>query len=242
MPNCCPTCVEEMYGSGIDPTTLVSGTLSVDYRDETAIPCSLANTTSFFYTGVWVLPQPADYDLYRRKWNYVKNMYNAGYSIDSSGNKEDVRDDYFTVGPCSPSDTPNAAYWLDYNKYQREFYEYLFEWTDYAQNRGIRVAIFEKWLQWRFEIGSSTSLYGNLPHHKRNNHDGHCWMPCPYSTDSTDERSDAMWAVSGHPTLTKNDHGNNYMQTDSNGTVWGWRCTYSGCPYEAVYNKPYFYV
>ena len=45
MPNCCPPCVIEQYGSGIDPSTLVSGTYSVNYRNETDIPCSLITST-----------------------------------------------------------------------------------------------------------------------------------------------------------------------------------------------------
>jgi hypothetical protein len=33
-----------------------------------------------------------------------------------------------------------------------------------------------------------------------------------------------------------------YMNTASKGTMWGYECTYSGCPYKTYHNKPYFYV
>jgi len=159
----------------------------------------------------------------RQKWNYVKNLYQPNYAIDVNGDEADSR---------AVDDEAKIA---DFVVWDGQYNEDHANWIMLYSNKP-----FEKWLQWQYEIG--TTAYGNLPQHKRNDHSGHCWMPCPYSTDSTTERSETMWSSSGAPELTRNDHGNNYMQTDSNGTAWGWRCTYSGCSYEVAYNKSYFYV
>lgn len=159
----------------------------------------------------------------RQKWNYVKNLYQPNYAIDSNGDEVDARD------------IDDEARIADFVIWDGQYNEDYTTWQAFYSSTP-----FEKWLQWQYKVG--TTWYGNLPQHKRNDHEGHCWIPCPYSTDSSDDRSDAMWDVHGDPTLTKNDHGNNYMQTESNGTAWGYRCTYSGCPYETANNKPYFYV
>ena len=222
---------------------MVSGNHTAYYSDEADIPCSLYSNIGFDYLGVQVLPTAYAYDLYRRKWNYVKSMYNAGYRIDGAGDRIDNRPEYMAVGPCSPSDTPNAAYWLDYNKFQREFYEHLFEWTEYAQNRGTKAAIFEKWMQWRFEIGSNTGLYGNLPQHKRNDHVGHCWMLCPYDSNNNIERTRALLQLEDweFPLEGRNDHGKYYMKTANRGSIWGFECSSPTCPYLTTYGNIYFY-
>ena len=243
MPNCCPTCVEEMYGPGVAPSTLASGNHTVYYRDESALPCSLNDDVAFNYVGVQVLPAPYDYVIYRRKWNYVKNMYNYGYVIDGLGDKVDTREEYTTASTCDPDNTPNMAYWLDYNKYQREFYEHLFDWTEYAANRGGHATIFEKFVQWKFEAGSNTILYGNLPQHKRNDHVGHCWMLCPYDSNNTIERTRAMLGLSDNefPLEGRNDHGIYYMKTANRGPIWGFDCSSPTCPYLTTYSGIYFY-
>lgn len=238
MPNCCPGCVQEMYGGGIDPATLALSSLSVNYKDDSDVPCSLNDDVATNYIGVYVLPGASDYTLYRRKWNYVKNLYNAGYTIDSSGDPTDTRDEYFTIGECSPDDTPNAAYWLDYNRYQAEFYSDLFNWTMYAQSRPTHAAIFERWLQWKNETGT-VDIYGNLPQHKKNSHVGHCWMLCPYDSNTSIERTIALLGAT--PPEGRNDHGVYYMKTASRGSVWGFECTSPTCPYFTTYSGIYFY-
>jgi len=159
----------------------------------------------------------------RQKWNYVKNLYQPSYAVDENGDESDARavDDEARIADFV---TWDGQYNEDYNT-----------WVTLYSDKP-----FEKWLQWQYEVG--TTAYGNLPQHKRNDHTGHCWMPCPYSLESSIERSNTMWELNDSPILTQNDHGDNYMQTDSNGTVWGWRCTYNGCPYEVAYNKSYFYI
>jgi len=156
----------------------------------------------------------------RQKWNYVKNLYMQSYGIDVNGDYVDSRD--FT-------DPSRVA---DELKYLNMFNDDLDAWT----LRGSSEE-FERFLQWQYERG--TTIYGNLPQHKKHEHEGHCWSPCPYSNDSSTVRSEIML---GFTPAAKNDHGIFYMATGSNGTKWGFRCTYSGCPYVQVTGKQYFYV
>jgi len=156
----------------------------------------------------------------RQKWNYVKNLYMSSYGIDANGDYIDSRD---LLDPARIADE---------QKYILMFNADLAAW----QARGS-AGEFERFLQWQYEYG--TTIYGNLAQHKKDQHDGHCWAPCPYSTASSDTRSENML---GFEPSVKNDHGTSYMQTDSNGTSWGFRCTYSGCPYLQSTGKQYFYV
>lgn len=156
----------------------------------------------------------------RQKWNYVKNLHQPNYAIDANGDEADSRaiDDEARIADFVIWD---GQYNTDYNNWI----------TSYSN------IAFERWLQWQYEIG--TTVYGNLPQHKRHDHDGHCWMPCPYSADSSDERSSEMLGF----TPTKNDHGIYYMKTESR-AAWGFECTYSGCPHIVDYgnDNAYFYV
>jgi len=91
-----------------------------------------------------------------------------------------------------------------------------------------------------------TTNFGNLPSYTRNDHEGHCWMGCPYDTNTSDNRTRAMLHLSASGTLpSKVEHvidGRSYfMATVSNG-VPGYICTYSGCTYRLLNGKPYFYV
>jgi len=156
----------------------------------------------------------------RQKWNYVKNLYMSSYGIDANG---DYVDDRELLDPARIADE---------QKYTLMFNADLVAW----QLRGM-VGYFEHFLQWQYEYG--TAIYGNLPQHTKEQHVGHCWAPCPYSTASSDERSENML---GFVPTVKNDHGIYYMETGSNGVSWGFRCTYSGCPYLQANGKQYFYV
>jgi hypothetical protein len=149
----------------------------------------------------------------RQKWNYVKSQYLRNYTIDSNGDRVDTySESAFT------------------EKFQAD-------WEEWQATQPSKP--FEKWLQWRFNYG--TAQTGNLPQHKVNDHEGHCWMPCPYSTASSDDRSEIMWELNDDPEYTKNDHGIYYMETHARGSVWGFQCTYSGCPYYIGEGKRYFY-
>jgi len=158
----------------------------------------------------------------RQKWNYVKNLYMPSYAIDASGDYTDNRE---LLDPARVDDE---------QKYILMFNIDLTAWLERGNG------YFEYFLQWQYERG--TTIYGNLPQHKKHEHEGHCWAPCPYSTASSDIRSETML---GFVPTVKNDHGIHYMETGSNGASWGFRCTYSGCPFTTISGnegKKYFYV
>jgi len=95
---------------------------------------------------------------------------------------------------------------------------------------------------WRIMYG--TESYGQLPQDKKDDHVGHCYAPCPFSTQSSDGRTTSM--VGEPPPYTKIDHtaGDgrvNYMKTMYRGG-WGYECTYSGCPYLLAEGKRYFWL
>jgi hypothetical protein len=156
----------------------------------------------------------------RQKWNYVKNLYQPSYGIYENGDIDD------------PREITDTSFVNDFATYDAQYAEDHAIWLTYYSH-----VIFEKWIQWKYEYG--TEYYGNLAQYFRNDHEGHCWMPCPYSTDSSDERSETML---GFVPVTTNDHGDYFMQTTAYGNVWGYVCTYSGCPYLIANGKAYFYV
>jgi len=166
----------------------------------------------------------------RQKWNYVKNLYQPNYTIDSNGDEAD---------PRAIDDEARIA---DFVTWDGQYNDDHTTWITYYSSTP-----FEKWLQWQYEIG--TTVYGNLPQHKKSEHKGHCWMPCPYTsiTDSSVERSETMWSGSGAPELSRVAHGIYYMKTQARGSVWGYECTFDGCSYlestgGVVSGTRYFYV
>lgn len=148
----------------------------------------------------------------RQVWNFTRNFFIPSYQIDSQGNYAPTGD---PSDPCVITASGN---------YDLAFASDYLDWQTRAPN-----ARFEKYLEWRQQYG--TKAYANLPQHKRSEHVGHCWMPCPYSTDSSALRSELMWSKTNAPTLSGVDHGIYYMKTAAKGSVWGFECTYSGCPY-----------
>lgn len=109
-----------------------------------------------------------------------------------------------------------------------------------------KVVPFDKWLLWKRRIG--TSNYGNLPSdNKHSNKVGHCYAPCPYSTQSTDLRTTLMLSLEeGESLPDKVDHSvggvTYYMQTASRGSMWGFECTHPGCPYYLLTGQKYFFT
>jgi len=106
----------------------------------------------------------------------------------------------------------------------------------------------------RWEQLYGTTTYGNLPQHKKHFHVGHCWAPCPYDIECNEVRTRNMLDLTERdedgeyiyplPTRTTHsgiDNKHYYMKTHSRG-VWGFECTYSGCPYYLAHGKRYFYV
>jgi hypothetical protein len=98
--------------------------------------------------------------------------------------------------------------------------------------------------KWRALYG--TEYEGNLPQYKATQHVGKSFSPCPYSTQSPDLRTRHMLNLTMSGTLPlKVDHTGSdsilyYMKTDNRG-VWGYECTFSGCPYLLSTGIPYFY-
>ena len=98
--------------------------------------------------------------------------------------------------------------------------------------------------KWRHKVG--TEFTGNLPEYKKDQHIGHCWAPCPYSTQSTDIRTRHMLNLSLiDPLPTKvyheTDGKEHFMMTENRGG-WGFLCTYSGCTHLINTDKQYFYI
>ena len=103
--------------------------------------------------------------------------------------------------------------------------------------------------QERWESIYGTTAYGNLPQFKKIDHVGHCWHPCPYSTQCDPTRARMLLdldVVSGTlPSRVDHTDGNSmvyYMQTSARGNLWGYECTFPGCTFSGYGNVPYFYA
>lgn len=118
------------------------------------------------------------------------------------------------------------------------------EYTNWVSEN--HVVPFDEWLLWRINVG--TASYGNLPTDKK--HDGkvgHCYAPCPYSTQSSELRTRHMLRLSPNdPLPLKVDHSSGdttyYMKTASKGSKWGFECTYPACPHNIMSGQKYFYT
>lgn len=100
----------------------------------------------------------------------------------------------------------------------------------------------EKW-----ELIYGTTAIGNLPQHKKHEHTGYCWKPCPYSTQADDVLTRALLGLAPEATLpTKVDHTNivegrtYFMDKDYRGG-WGFFCTYDDCPYYLSTGSRFFH-
>jgi hypothetical protein len=122
--------------------------------------------------------------------------------------------------------------------------EYIAEYTSWTTTNGM--VPFDKWLIWRYKIG--TAWYGNLPKNKTNDGKiGHCWMPCPYSTQSDDLRTRLSLNLSDTdllPTKVTHEAGGivHYMTTKGKGPRWGFECPYIGCTHFILTGEKYFYI
>jgi hypothetical protein len=109
-----------------------------------------------------------------------------------------------------------------------------------------KVVPFDKWLLWKRRVG--TSNYGNLPEDKKRlDKVGHCYAPCPYSTQSTDLRTRHLLGLDDDATIpTKVTHEvggvTYYMRTANRGSKWGFECTHPGCPYYLLTGEKYFFT
>lgn len=112
------------------------------------------------------------------------------------------------------------------------------------RGRYIRCTTISGTPQERWEQLYGTTVYGNLPQHKKHNHVGHCWAKCPYDTTCSGVRRRHMVGTETPPegTVLHEAGGKHYyMKTHSRG-VWGFECTFDGCPYYITYGKRYFFV
>lgn len=118
------------------------------------------------------------------------------------------------------------------------------EYNDWIAEYG--TVPFDKWLIWKLRVG--TDRYGNLPEDKKlDGKDGHCWQPCPYSTQCSDNRTRMLLKLSdSDPLPTKVDHTNGgttyFMRTSARGSRWGYECNYVGCTHFILNGQKYFYV
>lgn len=153
----------------------------------------------------------------REKWDYVRALYFGDY-----------------VESRTPTDAARIA--------DEAALTALFNTDEANWLAGNPSKPFERWLQWKYELG--TEAYGNLPQDKASQDVGHCMSPCPYSTQSTDLRSEHMLGSVPTGALTKVTHTaggvTHYMVTAFEGK-WGFKCTYDGCPYYLTTGKRYFY-
>jgi len=106
------------------------------------------------------------------------------------------------------------------------------EWNDWIIDHGDIE--FDVWLIWKLSIG--TNYTGNLSKRLNNvKQIGHCYSPCPYSTQSDDVRTRIMLGLSDtDPLPMKVDHTIGqviyYMKTAYSGR-WGFECSFgSDCP------------
>lgn len=99
--------------------------------------------------------------------------------------------------------------------------------------------------QWHQIYG--TNAVGQLPQWKKDQHVGHCWHPCPYSTQCADLQTRNLLGLSDtDPLPTKTEHtGANgmeyFLKTQYKGG-WGYECTFDGCDYYLTNGIRYFYL
>lgn len=99
--------------------------------------------------------------------------------------------------------------------------------------------------KWREVYG--TDAYGNLPQWKKDQHVGHCYAPCPWSTQSSDLRTRHMLGLSSTDPLparidhTGADNKIYYMTTTQRGTGWGYECTSDLCSYYIANGVRFFW-
>lgn len=113
------------------------------------------------------------------------------------------------------------------------------EYEQFLIDSGRSVS-FYKWLLWRLTTG--TANYGNLSDNKKVKKVGHLYTLCPYDTQCDDLRAEHM--LGGIPTqVTHEVSGVHYYMTNTaRGNIWGYACTFPGCPFNITNGKPYFYV
>jgi hypothetical protein len=155
----------------------------------------------------------------REKWDYVHGLYFPRPMVD----------------PRDPADVARVA--------DEAVLTGLFQGEESVWLSRYPTTPFEYWLQWKYERG--TDSYGNLPQFKATEDVGSCTAPCPYSTQSEDQRSIDMLGAIPSGALTKVTHavgGITYYMRAAYSGQWGYECTYDGCPYYLVNGHRYIYI
>jgi len=119
----------------------------------------------------------------RDKWEYVRQCFSP-YPFYPYPYTSDPRQ------PDPVTGDPDPSRELDEDTRDALFTQELQEYTTYSGsqiNVGKVPDGFEFWLRWKYRHGTSlANSYANLPEYTRSNHSGHCWVPCPYSTQAYD--------------------------------------------------------
>lgn len=113
------------------------------------------------------------------------------------------------------------------------------------RGRYIRCTTVSGTKEEKWEALYGSTLYGNLPPHKKHHHVGHCWLPCPYDTICSGTRMQHLIGTTNpaegqilHEVVGKHY----YMRSWNKGARWGFECTFDGCPYNTTYGSHYFYT
>ena len=169
----------------------------------------------------------------RNTWNIYRSYYSSGFRIAGEDNTYASIGDYID-GRYTDDETrvANEAF------FQQEYLDDLFDFGVYGKS-----GTFLQWLEHRHRFG--TVFYGNLPDYTKVKHVGYCWAPCPYSTQSSDERTRIMLELGPADALpTRNDHSSGdiiYYMKAYRRQAWGYQCTFETCPGKSG-NIPYFYT
>jgi len=140
--------------------------------------------------------------------------------------------DYYGPRPLSMSEDSGL---ILYNQDFSEYADWLSDWNSRFGGVADTPAQFGKWLNWRLSIG--TSALNNLPTRKRD-HVGISCIMCPYDSKADPGRTERMLGIG----VSRVNHDIYYMKVAQRGSVWGFECTYDGCPYYLLNGVRYFYV
>ena len=116
----------------------------------------------------------------------------------------------------------------------------IMEYNGWVAATGHSSVSFKKWLIWYISHG--TTNYNNLRTNKVSNKVGRIYAPCPYDTESSDQRCIDMLGEVPTKVVHEFNSIHYYMEANSRGSKWGWQCTFEGCPYNISNGKKYFYI
>ena len=86
-----------------------------------------------------------------------------------------------------------------------------------------------------------TEAFGNLSQHTKSEHEGSCWVPCPYSTYATDQRTLDLLGSATTKVVHQDANNREYYMRPVHKGQWGYECTFDDCPYYLATGIRYFY-